>query len=128
MIDAPGTSEKPITFTSVKNGSGMTPARRDWGGIGLYKGEEIDGCTFSYSGNGDGAALALGTTTNTTVTNCTFAHNVYGIDASGIGTGTVVSGSTFSDNSSGDSYAPCPPRRAGPRSIRPGITDESAHP
>jgi hypothetical protein len=101
IIDASGTSAKPITFTSVKDGSGMTPARKDWGGIELKDGPDsctFTYCAFSYSGNGDVAALNLGAATNATVTNCTFAHNVYGINDLAIGAGTVESGNTFADN------------------------------
>jgi plastocyanin len=107
-IDASGTSAMPIKFTSVKDGGTMTPARKDWGGIELQDGTDgciFTYCTFSYSGNGDGAALSLGTATNATVANCTFAHNVYGIYDLLIGAGTVESGNAFSDNSLGD-YVP----------------------
>jgi hypothetical protein len=103
-----GTSTNHVTFTSEKAYRGLTAAREDWGGIGLEDGTDsclFNWCDFLYAGNGTCAALDLGSTTNTSVTNCSFTHVVYGIYKAAIGAGTTESGSTFTDVSVSD-YAP----------------------
>ena len=49
-IDAEGTAAQPITFTSIKDGSGATPAAGDWWGISLgsSSSSKFSYCVFKY--------------------------------------------------------------------------------
>jgi hypothetical protein len=104
-----GAATTPITFTAIKDGSDMAPALGDWAGIVLNDAANacvFNYCTFKYSGNGNYAALSLGATSSTTVTNSTFTHNYLGIDRSLV-TGGTFTGNTFSLNTT-DELVPVP--------------------
>lgn len=87
VINAVGTADEPIIFTSIKDdenggdvnndGDATSPAKGDWAYIDLNtsNGSKIIFCKFLYGGNNDYyGALSLGGNTST-VQNCTFAYN-----------------------------------------------------
>lgn len=119
-IIANGTSSNPIIFTSFKDdthggdtnddGTATSPNSGDWSHINLNdeNGSSFQYCEFYYGGSGSyNYTLTLFGSENTTVTNCTFAHNkggkdgdfYYGaLDASQAESGTVIQNNVFYDN------------------------------
>ena len=101
QINAIGTSEKPIVFTSYKDdanggdsnadGSTTSPARKDWGGIILNSNTCVfKYCTFKYGGEGPSAGAGQPSLEFSSyygiIDNCTFAncggentYNGYGV-------------------------------------------------
>lgn len=90
-IQAIGTEEKPIIFTSIKddarggdtNGdnTSTTPAAKDWGAVTSYgNGSTFTYCQFYYGGNwGDHTNTLEIKWCTATVTHCTFAYNYGGL-------------------------------------------------
>ncbi len=118
-IIANGTEENPIIFTSYFDDTSggdtnmddalIIPARKDWGYINTnaQHDSEFSFCTFMYGGDGlYSSTLYVNSLSNTSVTNCTFAHNdgsdgsgQYGVlDASTSGHKTVIENNIFFDN------------------------------
>lgn len=118
-INANGTSENPIIFTSYKddahggdtNGDGAATqaARGDWYDINLNdeNGSVFNYCKFYYGGGNSNYTLTLFGSKNVQVTNCVFAHNTGGksgdfyygaLDANEAEDGTVITDNVFYDN------------------------------
>ena len=120
LIDAQGTSDDPVVFTSYKDdshggdtngdGSASSPAARDWGEINTNgcNGSTFSHCRFHYGGAVNCNATLTIYGDNTTVMNCTFAHNdgsfsspvvdVGVLDASDAGPSTLIQCNVFYDN------------------------------
>jgi hypothetical protein len=117
-INAKGTADQPIIFTSYKDdahggdtnndGSGTTPASADWAYIETNNnnGSVFEFCHFLYGGSNSFGTLDL-SGSKSTVKNCLFAHNVGGkydgdyegaLNASGSKAGTIIENNTFYDN------------------------------
>ncbi len=114
------TASTPIVFTSLlddkhgedANGDGAAtaPAPGDWGYIQVKAcGSVFNHCLFMYGGAHMpySGTLILDNDCETTVTNCTLAHNQGGtpadlraatLNAAAAGAGTVITGNTFFDN------------------------------
>jgi hypothetical protein len=102
QLDAVGTIDDPITFTSAKETfSGYTipgvtgdPAVGDWGYIWIQgASSSLEYCVVRYCTDGlDVAANAV------TVRHSTFTDNTIGLDAQSAGTGFIVGSNTFYGN------------------------------
>ncbi len=99
-IDAEGTAAQPITFTSIKDGSGATPAAGDWWGISLgsSSSSKFSYCVFKYAGNANYPVVEMGTGSNNSVKNCIFTQNIIGLDATYAGVNTSITGNAFYSN------------------------------
>jgi len=117
-VNAIGTSDNPIIFTSYKddahggdtNGdeTGTSPARKDWGRISTNdnNGSIFTYCEFYYGGDGSYTSTLEVYGNNVQVKNCTLAHNAgddgtgwYGaLDANYAGSGCTITGNIFFDN------------------------------
>jgi len=111
-IIAEGTADLPIVFTSLRHdiqddtnadGDATTPAAADWGNVsigGTNNASVFDHCHFYYGGGyyDYDHSLEL-TSSNTSVTNCTFVHNkgdVLGVlDASAAEDNVTITGNVF---------------------------------
>ncbi len=95
VINAKGTDEHPIVFTSIhddnhgcddnNNGTATKPEKEDWTTINIStNGNVFEHCKFLYSGYKGGinnySAIRLLNEQTITVKNCTFAHGVGKID------------------------------------------------
>ncbi|MCQ2592084.1 MAG: immunoglobulin domain-containing protein [Treponema sp.] len=115
VINAVGTEENPIYFTSVKDNSvgivvpgceESVPDAGEWEGLGMEsQGSKFDYCIFQYAGSEYYGALNL--EAKTTVTNCIFRNNAsegslhYDCPALNIKASAIkstVTGNTFYNN------------------------------
>ncbi|MCP4438538.1 MAG: hypothetical protein GY810_06300 [Aureispira sp.] len=118
-VVAVGAPTAPIIFTSFKDdanggdtngdGSGTTPARKDWGDINTngLNGSRFEYCKFYYGGNSSySGTLTIESGSKATVKYCTFAHNDgsngkgwYGVlNASDASANTIIQDNIFYDN------------------------------
>ncbi|UOQ52020.1 PKD domain-containing protein [Hymenobacter cellulosivorans] len=116
-IEAVGTANAPIVFTSVKddahgggtNADGASvPARKDWDHVNLNgkNGSRLEYCEFLYAGGGGTYSYALGLSGGeATIRNSTFAHNAGGgasmrgaLNAGEASANVVIDNNTFYDN------------------------------
>jgi len=115
-IIARGTEELPVIFTSIRDdffggdsnsdGEGTSPAKGDWDFIsigGTNNASEFDYCKFFYGGGySEFSDYTLNLESATTsVTNCTFAHNVglaEGVLSAKEAENVTISGNIFYNN------------------------------
>ncbi|NOQ74426.1 MAG: hypothetical protein GQ574_20620 [Crocinitomix sp.] len=106
-IEAEGTAELPITFTT----NAAFPENGNWDGIWFYanagSGNKFDHCNFSYGGETDNGNITIKTEdgNKVSITNSSFSHSAgygiyrkYPLD----GTPPFMDNNTFSDNTQGD--------------------------
>lgn len=117
-INAVGTSDKPIIFTSFNDdnhggdtnndGSLSSPAPGDWDKIALNPGELrlFNYCNFYYGGGNSQSYPSVVRVipgdnevwVPVTVTDCIFAHNIDGLDAYGAAEGSTIAKNSFYAN------------------------------